>query len=263
MQSSESDGAPALVEVSRLSYRYPGQEPALDDVSLKVWSGETLGIVGPSGAGKSTLLQHLNGLLPNPPLKDQDRSSCVRVGELNATRGNLAQIRQWVGLVFQDPDDQLFCATVWDDVAFGPQNLNLESAAVEQRVRDSLQAVDMDDLRHRSVLQLSFGERKRVCLAGVLACQPQVIALDEPSANLDPRSRKQLMKIIADFPGTRIIATHDLELVVQLCRRVIVLDSGRICADGPTRDILGDPSLMLAHGLEVPLSLGTSGSGIG
>ncbi|MEO1995002.1 MAG: ATP-binding cassette domain-containing protein [Planctomycetaceae bacterium] len=259
MQTPEPEADVPLLEVSQLSYQYPGGLPALDCVSIDVRVGESLGIVGPSGAGKSTLLQHLNGLLPNPSTKDQDQPSCVRVAELNATRGNLARIRQMVGLMFQDPDDQLFCSSVWDDVAFGPRNLNLASAAVNQRVRESLRAVGLEELGNRSVLQLSFGERKRVCLAGVLACRPQVLALDEPSANLDPRSRRQLMSIIADFPGTRIVATHDLDLVARLCRRVIVLDSGRVCADGLATDILSDESLMLAHGLEVPLSLGGGG----
>jgi len=252
-----------LLEVNRLSYRYPGGVPALDSVSMTVRSGESLGIVGPSGAGKSTLLQHLNGLLPNPARKDQDSPARVRVADLNVTRAHLPRIRQLVGLMFQDPDDQLFCPSVWEDVAFGPRNLNLSSAEVDQRVAESLRAVGLEKLAPRSVLQLSFGERKRVCLAGILACRPQVLALDEPSANLDPRSRQQLMDLIAAFQGTRIVATHDLDLVASLCGRVIVLDSGRVCADGPAADILSDESLMRAHALEVPLSLGGCGWGGG
>jgi len=257
--NSLTDSDRPLLEVDRLSYQYPGGVLALDAVSMTVGRGESLGLVGPSGAGKSTLLQHLNGLLPNPAPKDREASVGVRVADLDVTRAHLPRIRQLVGLMFQDPDDQLFCPTVWEDVAFGPRNLNLSSTDVDQRVAESLRAVGLAELATRSVLQLSFGERKRVCLAGILACRPQVLALDEPSANLDPQSRRQLMDLIAEFPGTRIVATHDLDLVASLCGRVIVLDSGRVCADGSAVDILSDEALMRAHALEVPLSLGGRG----
>jgi energy-coupling factor transporter ATP-binding protein EcfA2 len=157
--------------------------------------------------------------------------------------------------LFQDPDDQLFCPTVREDVAFGPLNLGLPSDEIERRVAESLAAVGLADFEHRSTVQLSVGERKRVCLAGVLACHPAILALDEPTGNLDPRARKSLREILREFEGTQVIATHDLDLVVEHCTRVMVLDEGRIHADGTPREVLSDAVLMERHGLEVPLRL--------
>ncbi len=264
-----------ILEVERLSYRYPTGLQALDDVSFSVAEGEIVGLVGPSGAGKSTLLMHLNGLLPEKIVADRtvgqafqpatiDRQAgkpaphsvpAVRVAGRAMTKENLPEIRRLVGLVFQDPDDQLFCPTVREDVAFGPLNLGLTKDKAEQRVRESLQAVGLTHLEYRSTLQLSVGERKRVCLAGVLACRPALLALDEPFSNLDPRARRSLIGILQSFAGSQIIATHDLDLVAELCHRVIVVDEGQVCADGPMASVLGDEKLMDQHGLEVPLRI--------
>lgn len=246
--------SPAVV-IEGLEFAYPGGRPVLSGIALEIPSGDVVGLVGPSGAGKSTLLQHLNGLLPARLPRGVDATVAVRIENLPVTHENRAEVRRRVGLMFQDPDDQLFCPTVREDVAFGPLNMNLPREVVRQRVDDSLSAVGLLELADRSVLQLSDGERKRVCLAGVLACQPSIIALDEPSANLDPRNRRTLIKLLASFAGTKLIATHDLDLVTELCERVVVLDGGRIQADGPTAEVLGDSLLMEQHGLEVPLRL--------
>jgi len=168
---------------------------------------------------------------------------------------NLPEVRRIVGILFQDPDDQLFCPTVRDDVAFGPLNLDFPRDEVLRRVGESLAAVGLSGFEARSPQQLSFGEKRRVCLAGVLACEPNLLALDEPSSNLDPRARRGLIEILKNCPAAQIIASHDLELVAEQCRRVIVLDQGRIQADGPAREILADEKLMAKHGLEVPLSI--------
>ncbi|HUG92763.1 MAG TPA: ABC transporter ATP-binding protein [Planctomycetaceae bacterium] len=247
--------APArpILSVRNLSYRYPGGVRALDDVSFEIGEGEAVGIVGPSGAGKSTLLLHLNGLLPERPPAPE--AAAVTVDGLPVAAGHLPEIRRRVGFLFQDPDDQLFCPTVREDVAFGPLNLGISRDDVRRRVAESLAAVGLGGYEDRSTLQLSVGERKRVCLAGVLACRPQILALDEPSGNLDPRARRELIAILGRFSGSRIVATHDLDLVASHCGRVLLLDGGRLHADGPPHVVLSDPVLMERHGLEVPLRL--------
>lgn len=227
---------------------------ALEDVSFEVEDGETVALVGPSGAGKSTLLWHLNGLLPQP-VPDDRASARVHIAGEPVVKSRLAEVRRQVGLLFQNPDDQLFCPSVRDDVAFGPLNLGLDPDEVIARVTESLEAVGLAGFDSRSTMQLSVGERKRVCLAGVLACRPQLLVLDEPFSNLDPRSRRQLSGIIRRFDGTRLLATHDLDLVVDLCDRVVVLDAGRLHADGPTATILANRTLVERHGLEVPYRL--------
>ncbi len=240
--------------VRSLSYAYGGGPAVLSDISFDVPAGQKVAVVGPSGAGKSTLLMHLNALLPeSPPTLDNDAS--VLVSGVAACRPNLQTVRQRVGFVFQDPDDQLFCPTVREDIAFGPLNLGLSRDEVLDRVTECLALVGLAGYEHRSTLQLSLGERKRVCVAGVLACQPQTLVLDEPFTNLDPRARRSLIEILKQFDGAQIIATHDLDLVVELCDRVIVLDAGQVQADGPARDILRDGTLMEQHGLEVPWQL--------
>jgi energy-coupling factor transporter ATP-binding protein EcfA2 len=254
--SNGSTNAP-LLAVEGLSYRYPNGYLAIDDVSFSISPGETVGLVGPSGAGKSTLLMHLNGLLPEKiPSKAQAAAEAViTVCGIPLVKDDLNEIRRLVGFLFQDPDDQLFCPTVREDVAFGPLNLGLSSAEVLERVRGSLDEVGLPDFGERSTLQLSFGERKRVCLAGVFACQPSLLVLDEPSSNLDPRARRNLLRILRAFEGGQLIATHDLDLIVELCDRVIVLDEGKMHADGSPEQVLADQSLMEQHGLEVPLRL--------
>jgi cobalt/nickel transport system ATP-binding protein len=242
------------LELRQLSFRYPSGRTALDDVSCSIGTGERVAVVGPSGAGKSTLLMHLNGLLPSPSLLT-DEVAQVFVNSAAVTKPRLREVRQTIGFLFQDPDDQLFCPTVREDIAFGPLNLGLSPDEVINRVDRSLVAVGLPEHGHRNPSQLSTGERKRVCLAGVLACQPSILVLDEPTSNLDPRARRQLLGILHDFPGTQIIATHDLEFVLDHCQRVLVLDGGKLHADGPVETVLSNPILMDRHGLEVPWRL--------
>lgn len=260
-----------LVDVRNLSYTYPDGTVALRHVRFDLAAGECVGLIGPNGAGKSTLLWHLNGLLPERgagrrhPLhrraavaNGQDAAPHhppVRIAGREIVADNLPSIRRTVGLLFQDPDDQLFCPTVREDVAFGPLHLDLPREEVLRRVREALTAVDLAEAEHRPPHHLSLGERRRVCLAGVLACQPELLVLDEPTANLDPRSRRQLLHILGRLECAKLIASHDLEMILALCSRVILLDGGTIQADGPTRQILADGPLLERHGLELPASL--------
>ncbi|MFH0907628.1 MAG: energy-coupling factor ABC transporter ATP-binding protein [bacterium] len=236
------------LDVEHLSYRYADGTEALRDISFSVAEGERVGIIGPNGAGKSTLLLHLNGLLPERPAG----AAAVRVLEKAVAEPNLATIRAELGLLFQDPDDQLFCPTVWEDVAFGPQQLGLTGAALSTRVAQALEQVGLAGFEERLPHHLSRGEKRRVCLAGVLACAARILALDEPTTELDPRGRRELKTLLRNLPVAQIIATHDLELVVEICPRVIVLDRGAIVAQGPTEEILNNEPLMLQHGLERP-----------
>ena len=238
----------AAIQVRNLHYRYHDGTEALRGVSFEVAAGECVGLLGPNGSGKSTLLLHLNGLLPDPPASQP--SVCIHGQPVTAS--SLAAIRRQVGLLFQDPDDQLFCPTVEEDVAFGPQQLGLEPAQVQARVRRALAQVGLAGYERRATHHLSQGEKRRVCLAGVLACEPVILALDEPTSDLDPRARREFKALLRQIPGTKLIATHDLELVGELCPRAIVLDQGQIVADGPTIRLLNDEALMLAHGLERP-----------
>jgi len=248
----------SVLDVERLNFRYPNGTVALCDVSFSLAPGERVGLVGPNGAGKTTLLLHLNGLLPErvpDALPNGAERTSVMVQGLPLIRRNLPAVRRQIGLLFQDPDDQLFCATVREDIAFGPLNLGLPRDEIENRIAEALQAVGMSGTELRSPHQLSLGERKRICLAGVLACRPDVLIMDEPTASLDPRSRRQFLGLMRDCPAAQLIATHDLELVLESCSRVLVLNHGRLQADGPPRQILAQTSLMEQHGLEVPLSL--------
>ena len=237
-----------LVEVTDLHFAYPDGTEALRGVSFRITHGESVAIIGGNGAGKSTLLQHLNGYLM--PQRGE-----VRIGDVPLTRATAASIRRAVGAVFQDADDQLFMPTVFEDVAFGPLNLGLPAAEVEQRGEAALQRVGMAHLRDRPPYKLSAGEKRAVAIATVLAVAPDVLVMDEPSSNLDPRGRRRLIELLQSFEHTKIIATHDLEFVVEVCPRVIVLDHGAIVAQGSARELLNDEALMLAHGLERPHSL--------
>lgn len=228
------------IEVCNLSYRYPDGREALREVSFTVAEGECVGLIGPNGAGKSTLLQHLNGILP----ERSDDQTAVRILGETAVEAR----RRAVGFLFQDPDDQLFCPTVWEDVAFGPEQLGLS----REVVGEALARVGLTGFENRSPHHLSHGEKRRVCLAGVLACQPRILALDEPTSDLDPRGRRELKDFLKQIPVTKLIATHDLEMVVELCTRVVVMDAGRIVAEGLVVELLNDEALMLAHGLERP-----------
>jgi cobalt/nickel transport system ATP-binding protein len=235
------------LEIDHLNYRYPDGTPALKDISLRVAPGECAALLGPNGSGKSTLLLHLNGLLPEKP----DGQS-VKISGRPVSRGNLEVVRREVGLVFQDPDDQLFCPTVAEDIAFGPRQLGLSAAQIEQRVQKALQQTGLPGFENRATHRLSHGEKRRVCLAGVLACEPSVLVMDEPTSDLDPRGRREFKALLQTLAVTKIIATHDLELAVELCPRAIILDRGQIVADGPTASLLSDEKLMFEHGLERP-----------
>ena len=238
----------SAIETKDLHFQYPDGKKALAGVSLTIAEGECVGLVGPNGSGKSTLLLHLNGLLPEV----FPSTPGVMIFGRPLNRETASAIRRDVGLLFQDPDDQLFCPTVYEDVAFGPQQFGLNEQQLETAVRKGLEITDLAGYENRSPHHLSSGEKRRVCLAGVLACEPRVLALDEPTSNLDPRGKRNLIQTLKTIPATKIIATHDLEMVVELCSRTIVLDQGLIVADGPTRQLLGDEQLMLAHGLEKP-----------
>jgi cobalt/nickel transport system ATP-binding protein len=236
------------IEITHLKYRYPDGTEALHDISFRVLPGECIALLGPNGSGKSTLLLHLNGLLPEKLAGD----GAVKINGEPVAAGNLETIRRQVGLVFQDPDDQLFCPTVAEDVAFGPRQLGWSEAEIAERVKKSLAQVGLTGFEHRATHHLSHGEKRRACLAGVLASEPAVLVLDEPTSDLDPRGRREFKAVLRLLPATKLIATHDLELAVELCARTIILDHGQIIADGRTVELLSDEKLMLAHGLERP-----------
>lgn len=236
------------IQVANLCYRYHDGTDALRGVSFRVAPGECVGLLGPNGSGKSTLLLHLNGILP----EKLGLGGAVQILGQPVTPDTIETIRRQVGLVFQDPDDQLFCPTVEEDVAFGPQQLGLTDAEVRARVKSALAQVGLADFGHRATHHLSHGEKRRACLAGVLACEPAVLVLDEPTSDLDPRGRREFKALLRRVAATKLIATHDLELVVELCSRAIVLDKGTVVADGPVVELLNDEELMLAHGLEKP-----------
>ncbi|OGV62200.1 MAG: cobalt ABC transporter ATP-binding protein [Lentisphaerae bacterium RIFOXYC12_FULL_60_16] len=237
-----------IVEVRDLRFAYPDGTEALKGISFRISHGGAVAIVGGNGAGKSTLLQHLNGCLTAT-------SGTVIIGDTPLTPGTIPRARRCVGMVFQDPDDQLFMPTVAGDVAFGPLNAGLPPDMVEQRTASALERVGMTHVRERPPYRLSAGEKRAVAIATVLAMTPDILVMDEPSSNLDPRARRRLIELLLSFEHTRIIATHDLELVLEVCTRVILLDAGIVVADGPARDILGNEPLLLAHGLECPYSL--------
>lgn len=234
-----------VLDLRGVAYAYPDGHQALYGVDLHVHRGERLALLGPNGAGKTTLILHLNGIL-------MPGAGSVAVSGLPVVRENLQEIRRRVGIVFQDPDDQLFSATVWDDVAFGPRNLDLSKAEVSARVEAALDRVGMLDFAHRPPHHLSFGQRRRVAVATVLAMEPEILVLDEPSSNLDPASRRELAEIIAGLDVTVLMVTHDLPYALELCPRAMILSGGTIVADGPTRNLLADSELMAQHRLELP-----------
>jgi len=237
------------VRITRLNYTYPDGTKALEGIDLDVSNGERIAIVGPSGAGKSTLLLHLNGILTAT-------TGSVRIMGLNLDQADLQQVRRQVGLLFQDPNDQLFCPTVYEDIAFGPLNLGVPTAEIPHRVEKALRDSGLDySIRSRSSHHLSLGERRRVSLATVLAMEPAILGMDEPTSNLDPRNRHHLIEVVSTLQATLIIATHDLEFVLDVCSRTVLMDRGKIWADGETRTMLANAELMEKHGLEVPLSL--------
>ncbi len=236
-----------IIEIKKLSYSYPDGTLALKDVNLEVYEGETLGIIGPNGAGKSTFLLHLNGIFRG--------NGHVKVLNMEVNDKNLKKIRSKVGIVFQDPDNQLFMPTVFEDVAFGPLNMDMSKDEVEKAVINALKKVDMLDAIRRISHHLSFGEKKRISIATVLSMNPDILVLDEPSSNLDPRHRRDLINFLKSLEITKIIATHDLDMVLDLCSRVILLDEGTVIADGEVMEILNNKELLESHDLEIPLSL--------
>ena len=242
-QPPASHGAPSIL-VRNLHFRYPDGFHALRGVSVAVAPGELVALLGPNGAGKSTFMLHLNGLL------EGEGESCI--AGLPLTDEHLPQIRAKVGMVFQSPDDQLFSPTVFDDVAFGPLHMGHDEREVRRRVAEALEMVGMVGFANRLPFHLSVGQKKRVSLATVLAMHPDVLVLDEPSAGLDPRGRRQLIELLDDMPLTMLISTHDMRLVEELFPRVLVMDEGQIIYDGDTAPILADDAFLEAHGLERP-----------
>ncbi len=236
------------VEVRNLRHLYPDGTVALGDVSFRISQGESVAIIGANGAGKSTLLLHLNGILT--PTGGE-----VRINGLLLTKGTLATLRRSVGMVFQEPDDQLFMPTVHDDVAFGPLNLGFKGEELERRVRDALERVGVGHLREKAPYNLSGGEKKRVAIATVLAMTPEILVMDEPTSGLDPHARRRLMGLLREFPHTRIFTSHDLDMVLELCPRTIVLHEGKVAADGPTLEIFRDDELLARCRLEKPFSM--------
>jgi cobalt/nickel transport system ATP-binding protein len=234
-----------VLDVRGLAYAYPDGHQALFGVDLHVHSGERVALLGPNGAGKTTLVLHLNGIL-------QAGAGSVAVSGMTVEKANLAEIRRRVGVVFQDPDDQLFMGSVRADVAFGPTNLGLRGAELDARVMTALEMVGMTEFVDRPPHHLSYGQRRRVAVATVLAMQPEILVLDEPSSNLDPASRRELADILRSLDVTVLMVTHDLPYALELCPRSVVLSDGNVVADGTTYDILTDAELMAAHRLELP-----------
>jgi cobalt/nickel transport system ATP-binding protein len=233
-----------ILSVENLHFHYPDGHVALRDVSLKLCEGEKVALVGPNGAGKSTLMLHLNGILSG--------EGEMSIAGMRIEPDNLPVIRAMVGLVFQSPDDQLFSPTVFEDVAFGPLHMGLPEDEVHARVDEALEMVRMCDYRDRLSHHLSVGEKKRIAIATVLSMRPQILVLDEPSAGLDPRARRGLINLLRELPITMLVSSHDLRMVEELFPRMVIMDEGKIVADGPTPELMDDEALLEAHGLEKP-----------
>jgi cobalt/nickel transport system ATP-binding protein len=237
-----------IVEFKNVSFRYPDGTEALRGINFRITHGEAVGVVGANGAGKSTLLQHMNGYL-------MPTAGTVTIGDLSLSTKTRREIRKKVGIVFQNPDDQLFMPTVFDDVAFGPLNLGMDEAAVRERVHDALNMVHNLELRDKPPHHLSAGQKSSVAIAAVMAMGPDILAMDEPAANLDPRSRRLLIGLLKTFRHSKIIASHDLDLILDVCERCIVIGGGKVVADGPSTEILSNRALLEENSLELPLSL--------
>ncbi|TLM72674.1 MAG: ABC transporter ATP-binding protein [Actinobacteria bacterium] len=236
------------IEIAGLAHRYPDGTEALSGVDLRVARGERVALLGPNGAGKSTLMLHVNGIL-------RGSAGTVAVDGVTVADNTVRAVRERVGLVFQDPDDQLFMTTVYDDVAFGPLNMGLSATEVDARVHEALHAVGLAGEATRPAQHLSFGQRKRIALATVLSMRPSVLVLDEPTSNLDPRARRRMMDLLQDLDATMVLATHDMDVAWRLCSRAVVMDGGRVVADGLAGEVLTDEALLTAHGLELPPAL--------
>lgn len=244
----DDTASPIVLEIDDLGYVYPDGTEALTGLSMRVRRGERIALLGPNGAGKSTLILHLNGIL-------MAAAGAVRVAGTPITRHTVREVRAKVGLVFQDPDDQLFMTSVHDDVAFGPLNAGLTRSEADHRVHDALHAVGLADVATKPGQHLSFGQKKRVALATVLSMSPDILVLDEPTSNLDPRAKRHMLELLGSMDATMIVATHDMELAWRLCSRAVIVDAGRLVADGPVTEILRNGPLLEAHGLELPASL--------
>ena len=237
-----------IVEFRDVHYQYPDGTVALNGLSLRITHGESVGIVGANGSGKSTLLMHTNGyLLP--------QTGTITIGDSRLDKGTRQEIRKKVGLIFQNPDDQLFMPTVFEDVAFGPLNLGLSVERVNETVQEALETVGCSSLGDKPPHHLSGGQKSAVAIASVIAMQPDILVMDEPASHLDPKSRRALINLLRHFHHTKIIASHDLDLILDVCRRCIIVKEGRVVADGPTEEILSDRQLLEENNLELPLSL--------
>ena len=237
----------SCIKVRNLSFSYPDGTRALRNVSFEIGRGEKVGIIGPNGSGKSTLLLHLNGILRG--------KGEVRILGKVVNKANLKEVRKKVGLVFQEPDDQLFSPTVFDDVAFAPLNEGLSAEEIRRRVKEALQKIGMIGYENRSPHHLSYGEKKRISIATVLSYDPEILALDEPTSNTDPKNRRRLINLLKGIAKTIVIATHDLDLVLDVCPRSLIINQGEIRAQGKTEELLTNPQLLEANDLELPLSL--------
>jgi cobalt/nickel transport system ATP-binding protein len=237
-----------VIEILGLGFSYPDGTEALVDIDLHIHRGERVALLGPNGAGKTTLILHMNGI-------HRAQTGSVTVSGLPVTAPNLLEIRRRVGLVFQDPDDQLFMPTVREDVEFGPRNLGLSGSELNERVDNALASLEVSDLANRAPNHLSFGQKRRVSMAGVMAMQPEILVLDEPTSNLDPASRQDLTGALLGLDITQLIVTHDLLYALEVCPRSVIIDAGRIVADGETHDILADGELLAEHRLALPAAL--------
>jgi cobalt/nickel transport system ATP-binding protein len=236
------------LEISGLAFAYPDGNQALYGVNLKVEKGERVALLGPNGAGKTTLVMHINGIHAA-----QKGSVKIAGTTIDASdKLNLKKIRSQVGIVFQDPDDQLFMPTVREDIAFGPYNMGIRGAELDRIVNEALEQVGMSDFADRAPHHLSFGQRRRVAVAGVLAMKPEILVLDEPSSNLDPASRRELATILSSLDVTILMVTHDLPYALELCSRAVVLSGGLIAEDSPTRALLADGEKLAKYRLELP-----------
>lgn len=243
--AAHSNGRGPVLLVDNLKFNYPDGHTALKGVNLTIQHGEKVALVGPNGAGKSTLMLHLNGLYG-------DENSPVRVADLPLSKKNLPQIRAKVGLVFQNPDDQLFSPTVFEDVAFGPLHMGYPEADIRERVARALEMVGMAGFEERLSHHLSVGQKKRIAIATVLSMDPEILVLDEPAAGLDPRGRRGLINLLKELPLTMLVSSHDMLMVREVFPRMVVIDDGQVVADGPTAVIMDDEALLDAHGLELP-----------
>ena len=237
-----------ILKIEHLSFSYEKEEQVLKDISFMARDGESIGIIGANGIGKSTLMKLLVGLYLN-------YEGTLEIAGHPVNKKNLNHVREHIGYVFQDSDSQLFLSTVEDDVAFGPQNYGLSDEEVEKRVTKALERVHITELRKKQTYKLSGGEKKLASIATILSMEPDIIIMDEPSIALDPRNRKNLIKILNEINSLKLITSHDLDFIMDTCERTVLLDEGRIIADGKSKDILADEALLTSHGLELPLRL--------